>query len=88
MLLPWSKKSKRIREIKPNVVISADVIPFHTESTEQGHSSINGENMGLVDVLCRMAYYLDIDVKMNETISQSSKESGCAGGGHFKRIQR
>ena len=48
--------SQRVRAIKPNIVISADVIPFY-ESAEQGHSSISWENKGLVDVLCRMAYW-------------------------------
>ena len=79
--------SQRVRAIKPNIVLSADVIPL-IAGLDQGQNSIDWENKGLVDVLCRMAYYRDIDVKMNETISQSSKESGCAGGGHFKRIQR
>ncbi|TKB73755.1 MAG: hypothetical protein E8D46_07645 [Nitrospira sp.] len=59
--------SQRVRAIKPNIVISADVIPFY-ESTEQGHNSIGWENMGLVDVLCRMAYYLDIDVALTDKI--------------------
>lgn len=59
--------SQRIRAIKSNIVISADVIPFY-ESAEQGHSSIRWENKGLVDVLCRMAYYLDIDVALTDKI--------------------
>ena len=59
--------SQRIRSIKPNIVISADVIPFY-ESAEQGHSSVRWENKGLVDVLCRMAYYLDIDITLTDKI--------------------
>lgn len=59
--------SQRIRAVKPNIVISADVIPFF-ENVEQGHNSIGWENEGLVDVLCRMAYYLDIDIALTNKI--------------------
>lgn len=59
--------SQRIRHIKPNIVISADVIPFY-ESTDQGQNSIDWENKGLVDVLCRMDYYRNIDVKLTDKI--------------------
>lgn len=59
--------SQRVRAIKPNIVISADVIPL-IASTDEGQNSIDWENKGLVDVLCRMAYYLDIDVAMTDKI--------------------
>ncbi|NOS80348.1 MAG: family 10 glycosylhydrolase [Nitrospira sp.] len=59
--------SQRIRAIKPNIVISADVIPL-IAGTEQGQNSIDWANKGLVDVLCRMAYYRDIDANLTDKI--------------------
>jgi hypothetical protein len=59
--------SQRIRAIKSNIVISADVIPL-IAGTDQGQNSIEWENKGLVDVLCRMAYYLDIDITLTDKI--------------------
>ena len=59
--------SQRVRAIKPNIVISADVIPL-IAGTDQGQNSIDWENKGLVDVLCRMAYYRDIDVELTDKI--------------------
>jgi len=59
--------SERVRAIKPNIVISADVVPFY-ESTDEGQKSIDWVNEGLVDVLCRMAYYRDINIKLTDKI--------------------
>ncbi|TKB79786.1 MAG: hypothetical protein E8D45_03245 [Nitrospira sp.] len=59
--------SQRIRAIKPNIVISADAIPL-LASVDQGQNSIDWENKGLVDVICRMDYYLNIDAKLTDTI--------------------
>lgn len=59
--------SRRVRAVKPNIVISADVIPLQA-GTDQGQNSIDWANKGLVDVLCRMAYYRDIDVTLTERI--------------------
>jgi uncharacterized lipoprotein YddW (UPF0748 family) len=59
--------AQQIRTIKPNIVLSADVIPL-IAGKDQGQNSIDWENKGLVDVLCRMAYYRDIDVKLTDKI--------------------
>lgn len=59
--------SQRVRAIKPKIVISADVIPL-IASVDEGQNSIDWENKGLVDVLFRMAYNLDIDVALTDKI--------------------
>lgn len=59
--------SRDIRALKPNIVISTDVIPLIV-GLDQGQHSIDWENKGLVDVLCRMAYYLDTDVALTDKI--------------------
>ncbi len=59
--------SQRVRALKPNLVISADVIPLQA-SVDQGQNSIAWENAGLVDILCRMDYYRNIDVTLTDTI--------------------
>lgn len=59
--------TQRVRAIKPNLVMSADVIPL-VAGPEQGQNSIGWANAGLVDVLCRMAYYRDIDAGLTEKI--------------------
>jgi Glycosyl hydrolase-like 10 len=59
--------SQRVRAIKPNIVISADVIPL-IASTDEGQNSIDWENKGLVDVLFRMAYNLDVDIALTDKI--------------------
>ncbi len=66
--------AQRVRAIKPNIVISADVIPL-IAGTDQGQNSIDWVNKGLVDVLCRMAYYRDIDVKLTDKIRGLLKNS-------------
>jgi len=64
--------SQRVRAIKPNIVISADVIPL-IASTDQGQNSIDWENKGIVDVLCRMDYYRNIDLDLTDKIRSRLK---------------
>src|SRR5262249_1511847 len=59
--------TQRIRAFKPSIPISADVIPL-IAGTDQGQNSIDWANRGLVDVLCRMAHYRDIDANLNNKI--------------------
>ena len=59
--------SQRIRGLKPTIPISVDVIPLQA-GPEQGQNSIDWANNGLVDVLCRMAYYRDIDINLTNKI--------------------
>lgn len=64
--------SRRIRAIKPNIIISVDVIPL-IAGVDQGQNSIDWENKRLVDVLCRMDYYRNIDFDLTDKIRSRLK---------------
>lgn len=63
--------SDAVRNVKPSIMISADVHPELTEQPRflvQGQKSIDWVNRGLVDVLFRMDYHRAIDVQATESV--------------------
>lgn len=64
--------SSRIRKEKPDILISADVAP-DVLSLVQGQNSIEWANKGWVDLLFRMDYFRNIDIKLTDSIKSRLK---------------
>jgi uncharacterized lipoprotein YddW (UPF0748 family) len=61
--------SDAVHAVKPHLLISADAIP-DLAGAEQGQNSIAWLNQRIVDVVLRMDYYRNIDVKLTDSIRQ------------------
>jgi uncharacterized lipoprotein YddW (UPF0748 family) len=62
----------RVRAVKPQILVSADAIPG-LSGPDQGQNSLEWVNQGLIDVLFRMDYYLNIDTRLTDTLRNQLK---------------
>jgi len=90
--------SNRVRRIKPDISITVDAIPG-VAGPDQGQDSVGWLNRGLIDVLFRMDYYLNINTQLTDSlrsqlknpdgltvlISNVSQEETATGQKHFPR---
>jgi uncharacterized lipoprotein YddW (UPF0748 family) len=65
--------SRRIRSLKPGLVISVDAIP-DVAAPEQGQDAVEWVNRGLVDRLFRMDYYRTIDTALTDSVRTRLRE--------------
>lgn len=65
--------SRRIRSLKPGLVISVDAIP-DVAAPEQGQDAVEWVNRGLVDRLFRMDYYRTIDMALTDSVRTRLRE--------------